>query len=99
MNESILNSQGLYKLTQDRRYRFQHRLTEMTKPVSFQGNFVGVGFRSYESVMDFISVIPEESRRLKTRNIIDTHLKPMHGYYVLGAAHIDQVLDVAAGVI
>ena len=98
MTESILNPQGLQKLVEGRRFRFQKRLSEMTRPVSYMGNFVGVGFRSYEAALDFLSVIPEESRRQKAKATLDQYLKPMMGSYVLGANFVDAFLDACAGV-
>lgn len=98
MTDTILNPQGLQKMIEGRRFRFQKRLTEMSRPVSFQGNFVGVGFKSYEDAMRFISVIPETDRRERTKAVIDRHIKPMFGTYVIGANFVDEVLDTAAGV-
>jgi hypothetical protein len=81
----------------DRRYRLQQRLLKMSRPVSFEGNFVGVGFSNYEKAIEYLSVIPEDERRRRAKVCLDEHLKPMFGTYVLGANFIDAFLDTASG--
>jgi hypothetical protein len=98
MSESILNPQGLQRMIEGRRFRFQKRLTDMSRPVSFQGNFVGVGFNNYETAIKFLSVIPEDERRRKAKECLDRNIKPMFGTYVLGANFVDEFLDTCAGV-
>lgn len=96
--DTILNPEGLRRMIEGRRFRLQERLTKMSKPVSYQGNFVGIGFSDYAKAIDFLSVIPEEERRRKAKAYLDQFIKPMFGTYVLGANFIDGFLDTAAGV-
>lgn len=97
MTESILNPEGLQKMIEGRRYRLQQRLLKFTKPVSFQGNFVGIGFGNYEKALEFLSVIPDDERKRRARTLLDENIKPMFGTYVMGANFIDPFLDAASG--
>lgn len=98
MNETILNPEGLQKMIEGRRYRLQQRLLKFSRPVSYLGNFVGVGFSTYEKAIEFLSVIPEEARRQKAKAHLDQFIKPMLGTYVLGAEFVDPFLDTCAGI-
>lgn len=94
---SLLNPRGLRDTLEARRFRFQQILAKLTRPVSYQGEYVGMGFRDYADVMKFLETIPEYGRQISTKHLIDKYIRPMAGSYVIGAGFIDEILDHASG--
>lgn len=97
---SILNSRGLKEIQLSRRMRYQEQLRRMTSPVTFKGEFVGIGFRDASGIRSFCNFIPEESRRTAVFNLINKNIRVYGagGAYILAASMIDTVLDIASGV-
>ena len=99
MKESILNPQGLKASIENRRARLCKWLHMNTRPAYMEGVFVGPKFRDYGSVVCFLALIPEESRRERVKCMLDKIIRPFQMGLLLPAAHADEILDHSAGIL
>ena len=84
---------------ENRRARLGKWLQARTRPAYMGNIFVGPMFKDYGEVMEFLSLVPEASRRERVKGLIDKVLRPFQSRLLLPAGHADEILDHMAGLL